>query len=170
LESLDSARHRGAQILGEIIGFATVSDPSSIAHPDTVAIERCMRLAVKDAGIEPQEIDYINAHATATEQGDIAESEAIYRLFGDDPPVSSFKGHLGHALAASGALEMVALIGMLDQACLIPTLNLENIDMKCSKIRHVRKLEFTQLKTVVKNNFALGGVNSSLVLRRYDND
>jgi 3-oxoacyl-[acyl-carrier-protein] synthase II len=170
LESLDSARRRGAQILGEIIGFATVSDPSSIAHPDTVAIERCMRLAIKDAGVETQEIDYINAHATATEQGDIAESEAIYRLFGDDPPVSSFKGHLGHALAASGALEMVAVIGMLDQACLIPTLNLENIDTKCSKIRHVRKSEDATLKTVVKNNFALGGVNSSLVLRRYDND
>jgi 3-oxoacyl-[acyl-carrier-protein] synthase II len=170
LESLDSACQRGAQILGEIIGFATVSDPSNIAQPDAGSIQRCMRLAVKDAGIEPQEIDYINAHATATKQGDIAESEAIYGLFGDIPYVSSFKGHLGHALAASGALEMVAAVGMLNQGCLIPTLNLENIDIKCSKIRHVRNLEDAPLKTVVKNNFALGGVNSSLVLRRYDND
>jgi len=170
LESLDSACQRGAQILGEIIGFATVSDPSNIAQPDAGSIQRCMRLAVKDAGIEPQEIDYINAHATATAQGDIAESEAIYGLFGDDPPVSSFKGHLGHALAASGSLEVIGVIGMLNRACLIPTLNLENIDTKCSKIRHVRKVADASLKTVVKNNFALGGVNSSLVLRRYDND
>ena len=170
LESLDSARQRGAEILGEIIGFATVSDSSNIANPDTGSIESCMRQAVKAAGIEPREIDYINAHATATEQGDIAESEAIYRLFGDAPYVSSFKGHLGHALAASGSLEMIGVIGMLDQACLIPTLNLENIDAKCNKIRHVQKLAEVPLKTVVKNNFALGGVNSSLVLRRYDND
>jgi 3-oxoacyl-[acyl-carrier-protein] synthase II len=170
LESLDSARNRGAEILGEIIGFATVSDPSNIANPDAASIERCMRQAVEDAGVEPQEIDYINAHATATEQGDIAESEAIYGLFGDVPPVSSFKGHLGHAMAASGALETVAVVGMLKRACLIPTLNLENIDPKCNKVKHVRNLADAPLKTVVKNNFALGGVNSSLVLRRYDND
>ena len=170
LESLDSARNRGAEILGEIIGFATISDPSNIANPDAASIERCMRQAVAEAGVEPQEIDYINAHATATEQGDIAESEAIYRLFGDTPPVSSFKGHLGHAMAASGALETVAVVGMLNRACLIPTLNLENIDTKCNMIKHVRNVAAAPLKTVVKNNFALGGVNSSLVLRRYDND
>jgi 3-oxoacyl-[acyl-carrier-protein] synthase II len=170
LESLDSARNRGAQILAEVIGFATVSDPSNIANPDAASIERCMRLALEDAGVAAKEIDYVNAHATATEQGDIAESEAIYRLFGDNPPVSSFKGHLGHAMAASGALEMVAVVGMLKRACLIPTLNLENIDPQCNQIKHVRNLADAPLKTVVKNNFALGGVNSSLVLRRYDND
>jgi len=170
LESLDSARNRGAQILAEVIGFATVSDPSNIANPDAASIERCMRLALEDAGVAAKEIDYVNAHATATEQGDIAESEAIYRLFGDNPPVSSFKGHLGHAMAASGALEMVAVVGMLKRTCLIPTLNLENIDPKCNQIKHVRNLSDASLKTVVKNNFALGGVNSSLVLRRYDND
>lgn len=170
LESLDSARNRGAQILAEVIGFATVSDPSNIANPDAASIERCMRLALEDAGVAAKEIDYVNAHATATEQGDIAESEAIYKLFGDNPPVSSFKGHLGHAMAASGALEMVAVVGMLKRTCLIPTLNLENIDPKCNQIKHVRNLTDAALKTVVKNNFALGGVNSSLVLRRYDND
>ncbi len=170
LESLDSARNRGAAILGEIIGFATVSDPSNIANPDAVSIEKCMRQAIQDAGVQPQEVDYINAHATATVQGDIAESEAIYRLFGNYPPVSSFKGHLGHALAASGALEVIAAVGMLNRACLIPTLNLENIDSHCDKIRHVRNVAGAPLKTVVKNNFALGGVNSSLVIRRFDDD
>lgn len=170
LESLASARRRKAKILAEIIGFATVSDPSSIANPDADSIERCMRQALEDGGIRTEDIDYVNAHATATEQGDIAESDAIFRLFGDRPPVSSLKGQLGHTLAASGALETIAVVGMLNRGFLIPTLNLENIDRQCQKIRHVQNLMPADPKTVIKNNFALGGVNSSLVLRRYEND
>jgi 3-oxoacyl-[acyl-carrier-protein] synthase II len=170
LESLDSARKRDVPILGEIIGFSTVSDPKSIANPDPDSIELCMREALNDAGIKPQQIDYINAHATATVQGDLAESTAIYKLFGNNTPVSSFKGHLGHTLAASGSLELCALVGMLDRQCLIPTLNLDNVDESCRHIRHVKFLKTEKLQTAIKNNFALGGVNSSLVIRRYQND
>jgi 3-oxoacyl-[acyl-carrier-protein] synthase II len=170
LESLDSAEKRGANILSEIIGFATASDPSNIANPDMASIKRCMQLALNDANIKPEEIDYINAHATSTKQGDIAESAAISELFGDDTPVSSFKGHLGHTMAASGALESIALVEMINRGCLIPTLNLENIDEACSNIRHIRELEKTNIKTAIKNNFALGGINSSLVIRRYKDD
>ncbi|UCF94442.1 MAG: beta-ketoacyl-[acyl-carrier-protein] synthase family protein [Desulfobacterales bacterium] len=170
LESLEAARKRQATILGEIIGFATLSDPTHIAHPDAAAIERCMRAALQDGGVAPEAIDYVNAHATATEQGDIAECEAIHRIFGENTPVSSFKGHLGHALAASGALELAAVVGMLNRTCLIPTLNLENVDPRCAQIRHVRQVANANLNTVIKNNFALGGVNSSLVLRRYEDD
>jgi len=129
-----------------------------------------MREALKDAGIKPQQIDYINAHATATVQGDLAESAAIYKLFGNNTPVSSFKGHLGHTLAASGALELCAVVGMLDRQCLIPTLNLDNVDDACKPIQHVKMLQTAKLQTVIKNNFALGGVNSSLVMRSYQND
>jgi len=170
LESLDSARKRGVPILGEIIGFSTVSDPKSIANPDADSIEWCMREALNDAGLEPQQIDYINAHATATVQGDVAESVAIYKLFGNNTPVSSFKGHLGHTLAASGSLELCALVGMLERQCLIPTLNLDNVDESCKHIRHVEMLQTAKLQTAIKNNFALGGVNSSLVIRSYRND
>lgn len=170
LESLASAKKRGAAILGEIIGFSTISDQKSIANPDAVSIEFCMRESLRDAGIEPQQIDYINAHATATEQGDVAESEGIFRLFGSHTPVSSFKGHLGHTLAASGSLESCALVGMLNRQCLIPTLNLENVDESCNQIKHVKALKTERLQTVLKNNFALGGVNSSLVIRRFQND
>ena len=170
LESLDSAKKRGANILSEIIGFATVSDPSNIANPDMASIKRCMQLALNDANIKPEEIDYVNAHATSTKQGDIAESEAISELFGDDTPVSSFKGHLGHTMAASGALESIALVEMINRGCLIPTLNLENIDDACSNIRHIFELQTTSIKTAIKNNFALGGINSSLVIRRYIDD
>ena len=170
LESLDSAEKRGANILCEIIGFATVSDPSNIANPDMASIKRCMQLALNDAGIKPEEIDYVNAHATSTKQGDIVEGEAISELFGDDTPVSSFKGHLGHTMAASGALESIALVEMINRGCLIPTLNLENIDDACGNIRHICELEITRIKTAIKNNFALGGINSSLVIRRYKDD
>jgi len=170
LESLDSARERGVTILGEIIGFSTIADPKSIANPDADSIELCMREALNDAGIEPHQIDYINAHATATVQGDLAECAAIYKLFGNSTPVSSFKGHLGHALAASGSLELCALVGMFERHCLIPTLNLDNIDESCRHIQHVQFLKTKKLQTAIKNNFALGGVNSSLVIRRYQDD
>ena len=131
---------------------------------------RCMKMALNDAGLEPQQIDYVNAHATATFQGDLAESQAIYRLFGNNVPASSFKGHIGHTLAASGALELCAVVGMLKRQCLIPTLNLDNVDEACKNIRHVKFLKAVNLQTAIKNNFALGGVNSSLVIRRYRND
>lgn len=170
LESLDSAQKRAANILCEIIGFATVSDPSNIANPDKVSLSRCMQLALKDASLEPSEIDYINAHATGTIQGDIAESEAISEIFGSRTPVSSFKGHLGHTMAASGALEIAALVEMINRGCLIPSLNLENIDDACSNIRHVRELETARIDAAIKNNFALGGINSSLVIRRYKDE
>jgi 3-oxoacyl-[acyl-carrier-protein] synthase II len=167
LESLESAQKRGATILAEVVGFATNSDPASIANPDVSCIEQCMRLALADAGLEPDSVGYVNAHATATEQGDIAESEAIARVFGNSVPVSSLKGHLGHAMAASGTLELAACIEMMRRGCLIPTLNLENIDPLCAKVQHLHGVTERTVDTIVKNNFALGGVNSSIILRSY---
>jgi 3-oxoacyl-[acyl-carrier-protein] synthase II len=170
LESLDSARARGARIFAEITGFATSSDISNIADPNTESIEGCIRLALEDAGVKADGIDYINAHATGTIQGDIAESAAIGRVFGNDLPVSSLKGHLGHTMAACGALEAIASIAMIDKGALIPTLNLENVDPLCGNVRHVRQIEKADIKTVLKNNFALGGVNTCIVIRGYAHD
>jgi 3-oxoacyl-[acyl-carrier-protein] synthase II len=170
LEALDSAQKRGARIFAEIRGFATSSDTSNIADPNTESIEGCIRLALEDAGMKADGIDYINAHATGTMQGDIAESIAISRVFADDVPVSSLKGHLGHTMAACGALETIASIAMIEKGSLIPTLNLENIDPLCGNIRHVRQIETAGIKTVLKNNFALGGVNTCIVIRGYQHD
>ncbi|UPU36043.1 beta-ketoacyl-[acyl-carrier-protein] synthase family protein [Geomonas paludis] len=167
LESLDSALARGADILAEVTGFATNSDPGSIANPDTACIAQCMRLALADAGIEPGQVDYVNAHATATEQGDIAECAAIAEVFGAQTPVSSLKGHLGHTMAASGALELAACVEMLRRGVLIPTLNLDQVDPACAGVLHQREVAPRRVDTVIKNNFALGGVNSSIILRRY---
>lgn len=170
LESLESAQSRGGPILAEIIGYATNADPLNIADPHVTAIEECMRLALKDAGIVAHEVDYINAHATATLQGDAAEAEAIARVFGDRVPVSSLKGHMGHTLAASGALEAIATIEMMRRGKVIPTLHLEHIDPSCEGIYHPRGQEERPLTIALKNNFALGGVNSCTVFRRLVHD
>jgi 3-oxoacyl-[acyl-carrier-protein] synthase II len=170
LESMDSARERGAAILAEVAGFATNSYPENIADPSAASMQSCMTKALSDAGVSPGEIDYINAHATATTQGDIEESQAIYEIFGEKVPVSSLKGHLGHTMAASGGLELIATIEMMRSNRIIPTLNLENPDELCKKINLPMQLEKREIRFALKNNFALGGVNSSLILRRYDND
>jgi 3-oxoacyl-[acyl-carrier-protein] synthase II len=153
-----------------VIGFATFADPTNIANPNAEAMERCMRKAVEDAGLEPHQISYVNAHATATEQGDRAESHAIHALFGEKIPVSSLKGHLGHTMAASGALELVATIEMMARKVLIPTHNLEQVDPQCAPLHYLRTVQSAHIDTAIKNNFALGGVNSSLVVRRYQYD
>jgi len=170
LESLESAKKRNAKIYAEILGFATCSDSSNIANPNSASIEVCMRNALADAGLQPEQIDYINAHATGTIQGDLAEAEAIYNTFGGQVPVSSLKGHLGHTMAASGSLELIGTIVMLNQQKLIGTLNLDKVDPICAKIKCIRELETCSLNNVLKNSFALGGVNSTIILRRYKDD
>lgn len=167
LESLESARARNATILAEIAGFASTTDPSSIANPDPVPVYACMRQALERAGLEPGDISYVNAHATATVQGDIAESRAIAMLFGNAMPVSSLKGHMGHTMAASGALESIACVSMLREQTLIPTMNLDQPDPECGGINLLRDIRRGPVSAILKNNFALGGVNCCLVLRDY---
>lgn len=167
LESLATAQRRQAPIFGEVVGFATCCDPESIANPNAAEIERCMLAALDDAGIAADQVDYVNAHATATELGDIAEGQAIARIFGSATPVSSLKGHIGHAMAASGSLEFIAAIEMMRRGCLIPTLNLETIDPACGDLAHLSGVTARQLRIFIKNSFALGGVNSSIVARSF---
>ncbi|MBN1141361.1 MAG: beta-ketoacyl-[acyl-carrier-protein] synthase family protein [Deltaproteobacteria bacterium] len=170
LESLPSALARGASILGEVAGFATVSDTGNIAHPDPKVMARCMELALADAGVEPEQVDYVNAHATGTQQGDQAECEAVVAVFGGSVPVSSYKGHIGHTMAASGSLELIAALELMNRQRLVPTLNLKNIDPLCGGVRHPEAVSASSIAVFVKNSFALGGVNSTLVVRRYPND
>lgn len=165
LESRAEALRRGAPILAEVAGFATTSDSSSIANPDVCAMAQCMRLALQDAGLTAADIDYINAHATGTEQGDIAEAEAIQLIFADGVPVSSLKGHLGHTMAASGAIELAGTIGMAQHQQLIATRNLQEVDERCAGILHLQQSRQQKLTTILKNNFAMGGINCTLILR-----
>ncbi len=165
LESRTHAEARKAPILAEVCGFATNTDNSNIANPEAGAMAACMRMALEDAGISAGQIDYVNAHATGTQQGDSAEAEAIAEVFGGEVPVSSFKGHLGHSLAASGALELIGCVGILEQQRVIATRNLQKVAEECSTICHIDASEKRPVRYILKNNFAMGGVNSTVILR-----
>jgi 3-oxoacyl-[acyl-carrier-protein] synthase II len=165
LESLDSAKKRGVAILAEIVGFATTCDTSNIASPSSDSIAACIKTALEDSGISVNDVGYVNAHATGTEQGDIAESQAIASLFGGKVPVSSLKGHIGHTMAASGALESIATVYMLNKNTVIPTLNLQQVDPRCAGIYIPMRTVAFNGSLAVKNSFALGGINCVLVLR-----
>ncbi len=167
VESLKSAQARGADIYCEILGFGHVNDSAHIANPHQEAMTAAMMAALKEGGVSPDQIDYVNAHATATYQGDIAEAAAIMNTVGSSVPVSSFKGHIGHTLGAAGALETIILLEMMRRQEVVPTLNLNNPDPLCSAINLPREIEALKIDTVIKNNFAMGGVNTSLVFRRW---
>jgi 3-oxoacyl-[acyl-carrier-protein] synthase II len=166
LEELEHAKNRNATILAEVTGFATLSSPEDLANPDSQTMIECMDDSINQAGISREKIDYVNAHATATTQGDIAESQAIRAVFGRTAPVSSLKGHIGHTMAASGPLELIASIQMMRHDQLIPTRNLETPDPECDGISLLRSVQKVPVRTVLKNSFALGGINSTIVIRR----
>jgi len=165
LEEFSAAAKRGTKILAEIIGFATLTETGSIAEPSSAAMQKCISAALADAGVKPEDIDYVNAHATATEKGDIAEAQALAEIFGTSVPVSSFKGHLGHTLAASGGLETIATLEMMQRGELWPTRNLDEIDPQCSGLDIFSGIKAGDFKLALKNNFALGGVNCCLVIK-----
>jgi 3-oxoacyl-[acyl-carrier-protein] synthase II len=166
LESYESARARGARIYCEILGFGHVTDSKHIANPHETSMVRAMTSALREAGVARETIDYVNAHATGTELGDQAEAQAISMAVGNKVPVSSFKGHIGHTLGAAAALETIILLEMFERQEIVPTLNLENPDPECAVVDLACKFKKRSLSTVLKNNFALGGVNSALVMRR----
>jgi 3-oxoacyl-[acyl-carrier-protein] synthase II len=167
LEEYEHAKARGATIYAEIVGFGSNSDGDHPTHPNTHTMEVAMKLALQDAGLSPDEIGYVNAHATATEQGDVAETHAMNRLFGKRIPVSSVKGHLGHTLGACGAIESWFSVQMMRTGWFMPTLNLNNVDDKCGELDYLMKEgRRMQVEHVMNNNFAFGGVNTSLIFKR----
>ncbi len=169
LEELDRARARGARIYAEVAGFATNADGAHITQPNAETMQVVMRLALRDAAIEAGQIAYISAHGTATEQGDIAESLATHAVFGAKTPVSTLKSYTGHTLGACGALEAMAAIQMMRDGWFHPNLNLDTPDPRCAELDYLtgdgRRLA---AEYVISNNFAFGGVNTSLVFRRWD--
>lgn len=169
LESLEHARARGARIYAEVAGYASNCDGSHVTRPEQATMHACMQAALRDAGIAPSAVGYVNGHGTATEHGDIAETRATEALFGDAMPISSLKSYMGHTLGACGALESWFSIEMMRQQWFAPTLNLVDVDPRCGQLDYIRG-EARQIDTeyVVNNNFAFGGLNTSLVFRRMD--
>ncbi len=167
LEDLESALARDAHIYGEITGFGHVGDPGHIANPNGTAMAAAMTAALEESGIDADRIDYVNAHATGTEQGDRAEAEAIFSILGTRPPVSSLKGLFGHTLGASGALESILTLEMMQRNEALPTCHLDRVEPDCPDINLIREVTPGRYDTVMKNNFALGGVNVALIYRKW---
>ncbi len=167
LEELEHAKRRGAKIYAELVGYGANSDGSHVTQPQKDTMQKCMELALQDAGITPDKIGYVNGHGTATEKGDIAETLATEAVFGF-VPISSQKSYLGHTLGACGALEAWFSIEMMNGGWFAPTLNLNDIDPRCGKADYIlsggREI---QTNYVMSNNFAFGGVNTSLVFKRW---
>ena len=168
LEDLEHARARGARIIAEIVGFGTNSDGQHVTQPSAETMAVAMRLALDDAALEPAAIGYVNAHGTATDHGDIAESNATHALFGAGIPFSSLKSYMGHTLGACGALEAWMSVEMMRTDWFAPTLNLEHVDPRCGALDYItgRGREL-QVEYVMSNNFAFGGINTSLIFRRW---
>ena len=166
LEDYERAIARDACIYAEITGYATSGSGSHMSQSDKGSMAWCMRSALDEAGIKPAEVDYINAHATATAQGDQEEAGAIAAVFGGGVPVSSLKGYMGHTLGASGAIELIATLEMMRRGVIYPTLNLTNVADDCAGIDHVTRKRTLAIDTILKNCFAFGGINTALVCRK----
>jgi 3-oxoacyl-[acyl-carrier-protein] synthase II len=166
LEDFDRAVRRKARIYAEITGFSTTANGLHVSQSNRGSMAACMRQALSDASVRVEEIDYINAHATATLQGDQEEAEAIRDIFGAAVPVSSLKGYFGHTLGASGAVELAASLRMMEQGVIYPTLNLDAVSPECEGIHHVMRPLKKRITTVLKNGFAFGGINAALVCRK----
>ncbi|GGX86669.1 beta-ketoacyl-ACP synthase II [Litchfieldella qijiaojingensis] len=168
LEELEHAKARGANIYAELVGFGTNSDGRHVTQPDATMMEQAIRQALDDAGLRPQQIGYVSAHGTATDRGDIAESHATHAVFGSRLPISAFKSFTGHTLGACGALEAWVAIEMMREGWFHATANLERPDDACADLDYLcgeaRRID---CEYVMSNNFAFGGINTSLIFRRW---
>ena len=173
LEELGHAKKRGASILAEIVGYGLNSDAYHITHPspDGEGAARCMRLSLKDAKLNPADIDYINAHGTSTPAGDVNETIAMKHVFGDSAKtvaVSSTKSMTGHLLGAAGALEAMYCVQAIQHQVAPPTTNLENPSPECDLNYVPNEPQARKIRAALSNSFGFGGTNASLVFKRYE--
>jgi len=166
VEEYEHALKRNAKIYAEIIGYHTCGSGVHISKSNKGSMVACFKQTLKEAKIKAGEVDYINAHATATLNGDKEEAEAIKEVFGDQIPVSSLKGYMGHTLGASGSIELIATLIMMEKGCIYPTLNLESVSPECDGIFHVTEKLTRKIDVIVKNCFAFGGINASIICRK----
>mgnify|MGYP001584828907 FL=1 len=166
LEEYEHAKARGAKIYAEVIGYGSNSDGQHVTRPDSEMMGRCMELALSDAQVPADQVDYVNAHGTSTDQGDIAETQATARVLGKKP-ISSLKSYFGHTLGACGAIEAWLSIEMMLRSQFIATLNLEEIDALCGDLDYiVQQSRKMNANMIMSNNFAFGGINTSLIFKR----
>lgn len=167
LEEYEHAKSRGAKIYAEIVGFSTNSDGTHITNPNEETMTEVMFQALESAGLSADDIGYVNAHGTGTINGDIAESNATYKVFKNKVPVSTIKSYTGHTLGACGAIESILSILMMNNNWFCPNLNLVEVDERCAELDYIignpRNFE---TEYFMSNNFAFGGINTSLIFKR----
>jgi 3-oxoacyl-[acyl-carrier-protein] synthase II len=172
LEELEHALARNADIYGEIVGFGMTGDAHHITDPDQEGARRCIQLAMKDAGVEPRDIGYVNPHATATPVGDRNESQALKEIFGNVASgllVSGTKSMTGHLLGAAGAVEAIFSILSIKHGMVPPTINLENVDPDCVGLDYViGQARAADIRYALSNSFGFGGTNAALVFKRFE--
>ena len=166
LEEMEHAKARRAPILAEIVGFGSNSDGSHVTRPNRVTMARCMEKALESAAIPGNEGGYVNAHGTATTSGDIAESRATSEVLSKQTPISSLKSYMGHTLGACGALEAWMAIEMMNCGWYAPTINLDHVDPECGELDYIVDTgRDMSNEFIMSNNFAFGGINTSLIFR-----
>jgi 3-oxoacyl-[acyl-carrier-protein] synthase II len=167
LEERECARARGASIYAEVVGFASNSDGTHATLPQPESMEMAQRMALEDARLDPAVIGFVSGHGTGTEWGDITETTTTNRVFGERVPIHSLKSYFGHSLGACGAIEAWLGIEMMREGMFVPTVNLDVVDDRCAPLDYImgepRRIETEYL---MSNNFAFGGINTSLVFRR----
>ena len=171
LEDLERAKNRGAKIYAEVLGYWANSDGDSMILPDPEGRQtaECILKALKIANISPKQVDYINTHATSTPDGDLAEVNALRRVFNNHmPPFSSTKSMTGHALGAAGVNEMIYCVGMLEHQFLAPSINIENEDPNFKDLPIVKEPQTAFMKVIVSNSFGFGGTNAVIVVGKYN--
>jgi len=166
LEDYETARKRGAPILAEVVGFACNNNGGDLILPNIDGIMQTIRLGLDSARLNPEQIDFVSAHATATKMGDVIESQAIGRTYGQHPLVTGLKSYMGHTMGSCGAIETILTIYMMHAGFVAPTLNLDEVDERCNMIRHARQLTEQQIHLAAIQNFAFGGVNTCLILKK----
>jgi len=174
LEDMDHAKRRGAHIYGEIVGFGMTCDAYHMTAPEPSGRQaiRAIQIALKDAGIKPSDIDYINAHGTSTPLNDKTESLVIHQVFGEGAykvPISATKSMIGHLIGAAGAVELVATTLVLENQLVPPTINYETPDPECDLDYVPNVARKVDVEFALKNSFGFGGKNSALVIKRYKN-
>ena len=168
LESLESAQKRGAKILGEVTGYGFSSNGEHISNPTVNGPVRSLNMALKDAGLQPQDVDYINAHATSTQAGDSSEAKALVEVFGEKKvPVSSTKSMTGHECWMAGASEIVYCMIMMENGFIAPNINFENPDDDSARLDIVKTSTGKNINVFLSNSFGFGGTNSSLIVRKW---
>jgi len=166
LEEYEFARKRGTPILAEVIGFACNNNGGDLILPNLGGITETIRIGLREAKINAEEVDFISAHATGTKMGDVIESQAIYDVYGSLPGVVGLKSYMGHSMGSCGVIETIIALYLMEEGFIAPTLNLDEIDERCAMINHVVKLRESPIRIAAIQNFAFGGVNTNLIIKK----